>query len=158
MSHRTSQGPRHYHAPQLRVANRVRDPLFDLVHAMLILGNRFLSLRSSHSMVRQDREHLHRDWAFVDPGKNNSETLPAGNYEYPFEAVLPGDSPESVEGLPDTWVIYRMKATVQRGRFAKDVQARKHLRVIRTFDESALELSHAMVPVPHLAIYQRWLT
>ncbi|MCJ1478370.1 hypothetical protein MMC13_007050 [Lambiella insularis] len=100
--------------------------------------------RSNHGMIRQDRELLHEDWSFVDPGKNHTETLPAGNYEYPFEAILPGDAPESVEGLPDTWVIYRMKATVQRGRFAKDLQARKHLRVIRTFDESALELSHAM--------------
>ena len=53
--------------------------------------------------------------------------------------------PESVEGLADSWVIYRLKATIERSLLTANVQARKHVRVIRTFDPSALELAHAMV-------------
>ncbi|MCJ1316314.1 hypothetical protein MMC15_001635 [Xylographa vitiligo] len=100
--------------------------------------------RAGYGIVKSDREHLHEDWEFLESDKGQSKTLRAGNYEYPFEAILPGTSPESVEGLPDTWIIYRIKATVQRGRFAKDLITRKHFRVIRTFDDSALELSHGM--------------
>ena len=101
--------------------------------------------RAGYGIVKSDREHLREDWEFLESDKGQSKTLRAGNYEYPFEAILPGTSPESVEGLPDTWIIYRIKATVHRGRFAKDFVTRKHFRVIRTFDDSALELSHGMV-------------
>lgn len=52
--------------------------------------------------------------------------------------------PESVEGLSETWVMYRFKAEIGR-KYAKDIVARKPLRIIRTLDPSALELAHAMV-------------
>ena len=71
----------------------------------------------------------------------------AGNYEYPFEAIIPGDAPESVEGLPSSWIIYRLKATLHRGRLVKDIIARKHIRVVRTFDPDALELSQVNVSI-----------
>ncbi|KAL8947436.1 MAG: hypothetical protein Q9222_006282 [Ikaeria aurantiellina] len=76
------------------------------------------------------------------------ETLAVGNYEWPFDYVLPGDTPESVEGLDDSWIIYRMKATIDRGFLAQNVLARKHVRIIRTLDTAALELSHEMVVSP----------
>jgi len=80
----------------------------------------------------------------VDPPK--SEILPAGNYEWPFDCIIPGDSPESLEGLTEGWVIYRLKATIERGSiFAHNMHARKHLRVVRTLGPSDLELVHAMV-------------
>ena len=78
-------------------------------------------------------------------GKRSAETLPAGNYEYPFDMILPGSTPESVEGLQDSWVIYRMKATIERGILQQNSVARKQVRVIRTLDTAALELAHAMV-------------
>ncbi|PHH62641.1 hypothetical protein CDD80_1336 [Ophiocordyceps camponoti-rufipedis] len=71
-------------------------------------------------------------------------TLPAGNYEYPFEFTLPGDTAESVEGIPEASITYRLKATVGRGKLAYDLHAYKHLRVIRTLEPGALELLHAM--------------
>lgn len=52
--------------------------------------------------------------------------------------------PESVEGLTESWVMYRFKAEIGR-KYAKDIVARKPLRIIRTLDPSALELAHAMV-------------
>lgn len=59
-------------------------------------------------------------------------TLPAGNYEYPFDFTLPGDTPESVEGIPEASITYRLKATVSRGKLAYDLHAYKPLRIIRT--------------------------
>ena len=59
--------------------------------------------------------------------------------------ILPGSTPESVEGLTDTWLVYRMKATIERGMLQQNSVARKQVRVIRTLDTGALELAHAMV-------------
>lgn len=71
-------------------------------------------------------------------------TLQAGNYEYPFEYTMPGDAAESVEGIPEASISYRLKATVGRGKFAYDLHSYKHLRVIRTLEAGALEFHHAM--------------
>ncbi|MCJ1351070.1 MAG: hypothetical protein MMC33_001052 [Icmadophila ericetorum] len=100
--------------------------------------------RTGNGYFKQEREFHRENWNFVNPGKGHSETLPAGNYEYPFEAIVPGNMPESIEGLPDSWIVYRMKATIDRGIWASNVYARKHIRIIRTFDPGALELAHAM--------------
>ncbi|QQK42501.1 HECT-type ubiquitin ligase-interacting protein creD [Penicillium digitatum] len=91
----------------------------------------------------RERVFYEKTWGFRDPGKGKTELLPAGNYEYPFDVVLEGSMPESVEGLADTWVMYRFKAEIGR-KYVKDIVARKPLRIIRTLDPSALELSHAM--------------
>lgn len=71
-------------------------------------------------------------------------TLPAGNYEWPFEYTLPGDTAESVEGIPEASITYRLKATVGRGKLAYDLHSYKHLRIIRTLEPGALEFLHAM--------------
>ncbi|KAJ5595136.1 uncharacterized protein N7459_001344 [Penicillium hispanicum] len=91
----------------------------------------------------RERVFYDKTWRFRDPGKGKTEVLAAGNYEYPFDVVLEGSMPESVEGLSETWVMYRFKAEIGR-KYAKDIVARKPLRIIRTLDPSALELSHAM--------------
>ncbi|CAG7920099.1 unnamed protein product [Penicillium olsonii] len=91
----------------------------------------------------RERVFYEKTWRFRDPGKGKTEILPAGNYEYPFDVILEGSMPESVEGLTETWVMYRFKAEIGR-KYAKDIVARKPLRIIRTLDPSALELSHAM--------------
>lgn len=85
-----------------------------------------------------------KSWKFRDAGKGKTEILPADNYEFPFDVVLDGNLPESVEGLAETWVMYRFKAEIGR-KYAKDIVVRKPLRIIRTLSAGALELSHAMV-------------
>ena len=67
-----------------------------------------------------------------------------GNYEFPFELLLPGDTAESVEGLPEASITYKLKATIARGKLAYDLHAYKHVRVVRTLESSALEFLHAM--------------
>jgi hypothetical protein len=57
---------------------------------------------------------------------------------------MPGDTAETLEGIPEASVSYRLKARVVRHRLASDIHTYKHLRVIRTLEPAALEFLHAM--------------
>jgi hypothetical protein len=70
--------------------------------------------------------------------------LQPGNYEWPFELMLGGDTTESVEGMREASIRYKLKATIARGKLVHDVHAYKQLRIIRTLQDSALDLIHAM--------------
>ncbi len=107
-------------------------------------SNRNGTSTSSSKKSAKERTFFGKTWTFRDCGKSKTETLKADNYEYPFDIVLEGSLPESVEGLSDAFVIYRFKAEIGR-RMSKDIVVRKPLRIIRTLDSSALELAHAMV-------------
>ncbi|GKT98106.1 arrestin protein [Fusarium langsethiae] len=87
---------------------------------------------------------LEHRWAPFIGTHGKSMTLPAGNYEWPFEYMLPGNMAESVEGIPEASITYRLRATVGRGKLAYDLHANKHLRIIRTLEPGALEFLHAM--------------
>ncbi|OKL56332.1 putative HECT-type ubiquitin ligase-interacting protein creD [Talaromyces atroroseus] len=91
----------------------------------------------------KEKVFFEKEWKFRDAGKGKTETLPADNYEFPFDVILEGSLPESVEGLHDTWVTYRFKAEIGR-KYARDIIIRKPVRIVRTLDPSALELAHAM--------------
>uniref|UniRef100_A0A093VT96 Carbon catabolite repressor D n=1 Tax=Talaromyces marneffei PM1 TaxID=1077442 RepID=A0A093VT96_TALMA len=91
----------------------------------------------------KEKVFFEKDWKFRDAGKGRTEILPADNYEFPFNVILEGSLPESVEGLHDTWVTYRFKAEIGR-KYARDIVIRKPVRIVRTLDPSALELAHAM--------------
>ena len=71
--------------------------------------------------------------------------------------VLPGSTPESLEGLYDTWIIYRMKATIERSMLQQNFVARKQVRIIRSLDPTALELAHSMVRYAWICNVGLWL-
>lgn len=87
---------------------------------------------------------LDHRWSPFVGTHGKSMTLPAGNYEYPFEYMLPGDTAESVEGIPEASITYKLKSTIGRGKLAYDLHSYKHLRIIRTLEPGALEFLHAM--------------
>lgn len=88
---------------------------------------------------------LRHSWApFVGGSQTHGQLLAPGNYEWPFELLLPGDTAESVEGLLQTNISYLLKATISRGKLAKNHHAFKPFRIIRTLDPTALEFNHAM--------------
>lgn len=87
---------------------------------------------------------LDHRWSPFVGTHGKSMTLPAGNYEYPFEYMLPGDTAESVEGIPEASITYKLKSTIGRGKLAYDIHSYKHLRIIRTLEPGALEFLHAM--------------
>jgi arrestin-related trafficking adapter 4/5/7 len=98
----------------------------------------------STQKVDRTKSILQHRWAPFEGGSGKSVVLPAGNYEWPFEITLPGNTAESVEGIPEASITYRLKATVARGKLAYDLHAYKAVRVIRTLDPAALEFLHAM--------------
>lgn len=71
---------------------------------------------------------------------SHASVLPEGNYVFPFSTILPGSLTESVEGLPNATVFYKLQATLERGKFASDISTKKHVRVVRTLTPDALEL------------------
>lgn len=98
---------------------------------------------SGRRNASKEKPFFQKTWTFRDPGKGRTETLPSNNYSWPFDLVLDGTLPESVEGLKEAYIVYRFKAEIGRKR-AKDIVVRKPLRIVRTLASSALELSHAM--------------
>ena len=100
---------------------------------------------SGRRSAYKEKTFFEKSWTFRDAGgKGKTEILQPDNYEWPFSTIFEGSLPESVEGLKDAWIIYRLKAEISRKR-GRDIVIRKPLRVVRTLDSSALELSHAMV-------------
>lgn len=98
---------------------------------------------SGRRVITKEKGFYQKVWTFRDPGKGRDEKMAPDNYVWDFSLVLDGTMPESVEGLQDACVVYRLKAEIGRKR-AKDIVARKPLRIVRTLGPSALELSHAM--------------
>lgn len=88
------------------------------------------STASLMSLTGQSSSHYH--------------TLVKGNYEFPFSAILPGSITESVEGLPNASVVYKLESAIERMKFHTDLICRKHLRVVRTLSPDALELSETV--------------
>lgn len=87
---------------------------------------------------------LKHTWPPFVGESTHHNTLAPGNYEWPFEMMLPGDTSESVEGLYQTGITYVLKATVSRGKLAKNLHSYKRIRIIRTLEPAALEFNHAM--------------
>lgn len=103
----------------------------------------------SNNKVERVREVFSHKWPLFVGGDGSGSsskgiTLAATNYEWPFELIIPGGTAESIEGLMDSHIVYRLKATVNRGKWAYDLHATKHVRIVRTLDPAALELAHAM--------------
>jgi hypothetical protein len=63
----------------------------------------------------------------------------AGYHEWDFKFKMPSNLDQSVEGLPTNWVVYNLKATVDRGYMSKQLSATSHIRVIRTLGRDMLE-------------------
>jgi len=78
---------------------------------------------------------------------NIPKVIRPGNHEFPFEFTLSGDTAESIEGMYGDHITYSMKAVIEKGVLAKDLIARRHMRVIRTLGHDSLELQDPQVDV-----------
>ncbi|KAF5234641.1 hypothetical protein FANTH_11993 [Fusarium anthophilum] len=90
-------------------------------------------------------------WPSLLETGGKSVTLPAGNYEWPFELMMAGDTSESLEGIRDASITYGLRATISRGKLARHISCTKKLRIIRTFAPTALEFMHNM------SVEQTWI-
>ena len=107
--------------------------------------HRWLAREQITPNTYKDTQFLKQTWSFLKPEKRSSEVLSPGNYEWSFEYILPGSSPETIHMARYFWCCYSLKATIERGTFQTNVVASERLRVLRVFDSSALELAHGMV-------------
>lgn len=105
------------------------------------LGMTFRSMSSS-SLAGQNASSSNSSSSSLAP--RGSHVLVQGNYEFPFSAILPGDMPESVEGLPGASVVYKLESTIDRGKFHHPMVAKKHVRVVRTMTTDSVELSETV--------------
>ena len=71
--------------------------------------------------------------------KNKAHKINAGHHEWDFTFKMPNNLDQSVEGLPTNWVVYNLKASVDRGYMSKQLSANCHIRVIRTLGRDLLE-------------------
>ena len=101
------------------------------------------SSMSGKKNTNKEITFFEKTWPFKVSGKSKTEMLAPNNYQWPFDCILEGSLPESIEGMKDAWIIYPLKAEIGRRR-AKDIVIRKPLRLVRTMHSSALELAHAM--------------
>lgn len=114
------------------------------------LKNLGLSLRSKSSTSLSQHGHSYGSSSNLSMSPSasnlhkNGHVLVLGNYEFPFSAILPGDMPESVEGLPGASVVYKIEATIDRGKFHNSMVAKRHVRVVRTMTTDAVELSETV--------------
>ncbi|CEF78382.1 unnamed protein product [Fusarium graminearum] len=89
-------------------------------------------------------------WPPLIGASGKSLTLPAGNYEWPFEFLMPGDTSESLDGLSDVSITYALRATINRGKLVRHTSCCKKLRIIRTLAPTALEFMH------NVSVEQTW--
>ncbi|KAI1003011.1 hypothetical protein K3495_g5193 [Podosphaera aphanis] len=102
--------------------------------------------QDTETHLQRTCEIFHHKWApFVAPNGTGTSSkgsiLHPGKYEWPFDLIIPGSMAESVEGLPDTNLIYRLKAVIVRGKLSHDLYAEKRVRIVRTLDSADSELT-----------------
>ncbi|KAF2157361.1 hypothetical protein K461DRAFT_15701 [Myriangium duriaei CBS 260.36] len=89
-----------------------------------------------------DKKVFHNE---VKPlGAQGTHKVKAGVTEWPFEFELAADMPESVEGYPNTWLVYNLYADVERPMWnQKDLHASKHIRLVRTLGADQMEMTRS---------------
>ena len=119
-------------------------------------GRRKLGCFERNSYVTEECRLIQREWNFIPLGE--STVLPKGNYTYDFEQEVGGEWYESFEGLHDTWVVYRLRARLERALLLPSSTIRKRVRIIRTLDSIAVELLQPSVRFPPWIMPKRPIT
>ncbi|KAL4815097.1 HECT-type ubiquitin ligase-interacting protein apyA [Aspergillus spinulosporus] len=92
-----------------------------------------LPARTGRKRLCSESEFYSRTWNFYDGYREPPMTVPAGEYKYPFDVVMEGSLPASVEGLKDASISYLFTVEIGR-RHGRDITFDKPLRVIRVPD------------------------
>ncbi|PYH98625.1 arrestin domain-containing protein [Aspergillus ellipticus CBS 707.79] len=106
-------------------------------------------------MPLRERLFMHQIWSFLPFSQNPTPiTIPAGNHEFQFQFCLPGQSPDSSQGLDDCYIRYHLKAqirTVKGGIF----DALRPVKVCRVYQSCLLPEAQAIERVwPDKVIYR----
>lgn len=86
--------------------------------------------------------------------KKRLQKLSSGAYTWPFRFSLERDLPETVEGLSENSISYRVVALVQKCYLAKNVRVSQPIRVIRTLGQDTLDtIPLEQVVSPNILLY-----
>lgn len=99
----------------------------------------FANVKNNNHWVKQEHR-IRVEQKLLVGTERSSNRLEVGNHELDFEFQVPGHIYESIEGLPYSWLVYRLKAELERGVLARKLVSRKHIRIIRTFEPTSLAL------------------
>jgi arrestin-related trafficking adapter 4/5/7 len=69
--------------------------------------------------------------------------IPAGNYEWPFELLIPGDTPETTKGCSRCSIAYYLKADTIREKPGAVPQSFRGIRIMRTLPTADFEMMDA---------------
>lgn len=105
--------------------------------------------KSQPTLLKQQEESLFTiprsgvdgtPYSMRGPSDHHSFLLPQGNYSMPFSVHLPANVPESIEGLANAKVLYKLECFIERGRFDRSFQKGKHIRIVRTLHPRNMNL------------------
>jgi len=89
-------------------------------------------------------------------GVGQTHRIGPGAHQWRFSINLPGDLPESIEGLDHSYIVYNLTAVLQKGYMTKDTATKKHIRIIRAMGRDALEsIIFEQVRPDSLLVWQR---
>ena len=97
------------------------------------------------SLFDTSREIFYYKWPpFINTSSGfclKGTVLLAGRYEWPFALEMKGSAAESIDGLSNSYISYKLKATITRGRLGSALHAYRHVRVLRVWSLDALNQS-----------------
>lgn len=82
--------------------------------------------------LRETKNFLPAEW------KGKAHKINSGEHIWDFKFTLPPNTPESVEGLGTSYIVYDLNAVVDRGYISKSLTAQTHIRVIRTLSNDRM--------------------
>jgi hypothetical protein len=108
-----------------------------------LTGVRRVSLPSRTAGFKRssrETEFYKQTWEFHDAYRTAPEIFPAGDYRYPFNVILEGSMPQTLEGLKDASIMYSFAVEIGR-KHGKNITYRKPLRVIRAPKPACVDLT-----------------
>ncbi|CAI6331808.1 unnamed protein product [Periconia digitata] len=113
---------------------------------MTLTGVRKISWYTSNTVTPQpisQKQHFLTEHLTLFPVSGSpvkAHKINAGTHEWDFKFKMPSKLDESVEGLPTNYIIYTLKATVDKGYISKPLTATSHIRVIRTLARDLMDV------------------
>jgi arrestin-related trafficking adapter 4/5/7 len=104
-----------------------------------------LQIRDKGTMVEEELVLYPTDGA----SSSTAHKIAPGTHEWRFKFTLDSTLPESVEGLPGSYIVYDLTAEMDRGYMSKNLVATKHVRVVRTLGRDITDT----VPLPYVSAF-----
>ncbi|CEP18829.1 hypothetical protein [Parasitella parasitica] len=125
-------------SPEVSVGGVLRGCLLLNVKEAIKIRSITMNLLGKIKFQWSERNHLHKkeftvldnNWSFLSHQKK-VHVLTPDVYKYPFEFILPGNLPESIDSHSYGSVLYKLKAIVDRPAFSSNFIDRQTLRIVR---------------------------